>query len=346
MALRAERLPSRLDDAVGHRHQHVVPRLLLKRFAVDGHVEVRSRTRPAERLPIRAVAVRKNFYSYATAAEQNDTSLEHYLDRRVEASAGPAIARIVHGGTDHDDLDAAGRFATIQLVRSPRFRELDELAEEALGPLLAGMDAVNAYRAGQPPGAWDSDETQRIFDEAHRNPPSEYRVALDRNSRIRVLVRHANQLLDRAHDLTWSVAEASRPVFCLSDSPAVLFNPNLPVGGFGGFDVGPEDELRLPLSPQHLLLGVRRHLGPRRFSAPRDLVVSTNELLARECSDALFVAPGTLPLGNLTLAPTSPRLPTPTITLRPHDGPSTKPTFPQLTDAELRQIIAGTDPPN
>lgn len=138
---------------MGHRHQHVVPRSLLKHFAVDGQVEVRSRSRATEVLPVAAVAVRKNFYSYETTSNQNDTSLEHYLDRRVEAGAGAAIARLIDGSTAHADLEAAGRFAMIQLVRSPRFRELDELAEDAVGPLVAGMDAVTACQAGQPPAS-------------------------------------------------------------------------------------------------------------------------------------------------------------------------------------------------
>lgn len=319
--------------------------MLLRHFAVDGQVEVRSRTRAAELLPVAAVAVRKNFYSYETTSTPNDTSLEQYLDRRVEAGAGAAISRLISGAADDADLEAAGRFAMVQLVRSPRFRELDELATEAVGPLLAGMDAVSAYRVGRRSEEWNEEEAQRVFYEAHRNPPPEYLVASDRNSRIRVLIRHADQLLEAATGLTWSLAEAASPVLCLSDSPAVLFNPNMPVGGFGGFDVGPEDEVRLPLSPRHVLLGVRRHFGPRRFPALRDLVVSTNELLARECNDALYITPGTSPLGNIALAPMSPRLPTPTITFRPSDGPPTQPVFRELGDAELRRMIDDTDSP-
>ena len=103
---------------MAHRHQHVVPRLLLRHFAVDDEVEVRSRTRATRVLNISNVAVLKHFYSYETGSTKYDTGLERYLDDRVESGAGATILRLLDGSIDDADFEAAGRFAVVQLARS------------------------------------------------------------------------------------------------------------------------------------------------------------------------------------------------------------------------------------
>ena len=86
-------------------------------------------------------------------------------------------------------------------------------------------------------------------------------------------------------------------------------------------------------------------ISARRGFPPRDLVVTTNELLARECRDALFVMPGTEPLGETSLALTSPRLPEPTITLGRSKGRASAPSFRNIIDEELGEILEGTQRP-
>lgn len=319
----------------------------MRHFAVNGDVEMWTRTGLRKPVGVADAAVIKHFYSYASDVAGRDTTLEQYLDAQVEADAGARINRIVSGCAGSGDLDAAGRFAMFQLARSPRFRELDEKLEERLGPLLAGFDAVSAFRQQNPELDWDEEQVRRIFDDAQANPSPAYTPSRDRNSRIRVFVRHADRLAARAAELAWSVAEHPRPVFCLSDSPAVLFDPTLDPLGFGGFEVKPTVELRLPLSPRHVLLGVvpDHQIGPRHFMATDEMAVSTNRLVARECRHAAFIKPGTTPLGDIVLAPTPPPLPEPTITMQPRHGPPSNPAFPEIIDDRLRDIIDASETP-
>lgn len=335
-----------LHSEVGtKKRHHQVPKFLLKQFAVNGEVVMVPRHGGRRTVSITSVAVQEHFYSFEDGEGNRITELEDYLADEVDGPAAPAIKRIVSGTFTADDLAVASRFVAFQLVRSPRFRHLDQLFAESVGPILAGADAVSAWRkANTADGAIDERVARRLFDTARAAPPVAYTPVPDRNRDIRILLRTAERLLDECAHLEWALAVTSQPSLCMSDSPAVIFSPTVPLGAFPGFRAGGANEIRLPLSPRHLLLGAARRIGPDRFTAPKQLIVTTNHLLAHECRYALIVTPGVDLPGDPRPSPQPPGLPEPTITLAAGDAERvTTPSYPPIRDSRLRKIVDSTE---
>lgn len=329
------------------RH-HQVPRFLLRQFAIDG--EVIQLRRDGQRKPVSVsnAAVQEHFYSFIGADGVRISELEDYFADAVDGLAAPAIRRIVTSDWTLEDLRVASRFAAFQIVRSPAFRHRDEQLNAVMGPMLAGFDAAAQYLQELGDDSEFDERTARlVFDAARADPPAEYLSVATRESQIRMLVRTAEQVLKEFEGLVWSVGVADTPSFCCSDSPAVIFKPGMAAGGLGGFTVGSGGEVRLPLSPRHVLVGSAIHLGPLQFQASREFVVSTNVLLAQECRYMIVLPPGGVAPGDPRPARRPPPLPEPTITIKldmealvpraPSVGQ-----FPPLSDPRLRSLIDAT----
>lgn len=320
------------------RH-HTVPRFLLREFAVDGHVVAVRRDGSRRRTPISSATVESHFYSFEDGGGQRVPELELYLDEAVESPTAPALRRIVGGAFDESDLALAGGFLAFQLVRSPRFRSIDAALASSIGPILAGVDGVKEWVSATGT-EFDEATAQRIFDNRRAHASDPYVVQPGRNTYIRLLVRTVDRLLSEFGALQWAVAVANKPVFITSDSPAVVFHPNVPAGGFAGFKVREDNEFRLPISPRHLLIGSMHRLGGAVFPASEELAVTTNRLLARECDKAILFMPGCVPAGDPRLGPTAPGLPEPSITLSAGDPDAeTVIAYPSISDPRLRRIV-------
>jgi hypothetical protein len=329
---------------VAKTRNHVVPKFLLKQFAVDGHVMVVLRDGAQRPASIRSAAVEEHFYSFKDAEGRRLPLLEDYLDREVENLAAPAIKRIVEGAYGHEDMSVAGRFLVFQLVRSPRFRTIDIALAATIGPLLAGIDHVHAWKVGSPGAATADDDTlAQVFEEGRANADGAYTSQPDANSHVRLLILTAERLLRDIEDVQWALAVSDTPGFITSDSPAVVFNPTIAEGGFAGFSAGSGNEFRLPLSPRHLLVGCRHHLGPTVFAATTELIADTNRLLARECSHAIIVPPGLNPPGDPRPGKSPPTFPEPTVKITASDSSEVSaPSYPLIRDPQLRKIVERT----
>lgn len=321
------------------RH-HTVPRFLLREFAVDGHVVAVRRDGSRRHTPISSATVESHFYSFEDSAGARVPELELYLDEAVESPTAPALKRIAAGVCDESDLAIAGRFLAFQLVRSPRFRSIDLALAGSIGPILAGVDGVKEWASSANGDEFDEATARGIFDNRRARASGAYVAEPGRNTFIRLLVRTVDRLLSEFGALQWAVAVADKPVFITGDSPAVVFHPNVPAGGFGGFKVREDNEFRLPISPRHLLVGSIHRLGSAVFPATEELAVTTNELLARECDQTILIMPGSTPAGDPRLGPTAPRLPEPSITLSAGDpNAETAIVYPPITDPRLRRIV-------
>lgn len=325
-----------MTSKAGH---HTVPRFLLRQFAVDGHVVEVRRDGRQHRTPISSATVQSHFYSFEDRAGRRVSELEVYLDEEVESPAAPALKRLVAGEVNEADLALAGRFLAFQLVRSPRFRSIDSALAKSLGPILAGVDGVSEHVSSSG-SSFEATMARRIFDDGRARASGAYVSEPGRETFIRLLVRTADRLLCEFGALKWAVAVADKPVFITSDSPAVVFNPTLPVGGFAGFKVREDNEFRLPISPRHLLVGSMHRLGGTVLPATEELAVTTNQLLARECDKAILYMPGSVPAGDPRLSPVAPALPEPSITLNEGEpGHQTVVSYPAISDARLRRIV-------
>lgn len=325
------------------RHQHIVPKLLLRQFADDDlRVVMRSRSGLRKSIGIRSAAAKAHFYSYIDSTGAHDPALEHFLADEVDSPAGPAIRRLVDGTAQTPDLEAVSRFVAWQIARSPAFRHLAESAGVALGPMLAGFDAVSAWRRQHPDEPWSEEVAKLLWTEARENAPPEYQWQPDRNADIRLTIRQADKSLGELLRVRWCVAERPENVLVIGDSPAVLFKPAALVDSFGGVTVDSATQVMLPLSPRHLLLGFDSGLGGSRIPLTDDMARLSNVEQAKACQQAVFSRPDSLPLGAIVLAPVPPTLPEPSVTMAPSSGRATKIEFEPVGDPALEALIART----
>lgn len=323
---------------------HQTPRFLLRRFATGELIEMRHRTEATRPVGTRDAAAQKHFYSYINEDGTRSVDVEDHLSEHVENVAAPIVRSLAAGtGPVQPDALALARFWAFQIVRSPRFREIDRQAAAQIGPMLAGFDAVSAVFDGDNGAKWDEEAAIELHAAAAADASEEYLAAPTTNSEIRIMLRWVDDLEAKLASLTWAVAEADRPVFCTSDNPVVMFRPTKDLAGFHGISPDTEAEVRVALDPTHVLLGTAHGFGPDRFPATKQLIVDTNRSTARECQNAIFYLPGTIPAGDLQLAPQPPRLPTPRIAMRPNPGGGTTDTaYPAQRDERLAAIIDAT----
>jgi hypothetical protein len=325
------------------KRHHQVPRLLLGTFATDGKVDMRLRSGELnEGVSLSSVAVQEHFYAYFDTEGIRNNEIETYLAVDVESPFAPVLRDLVAGGDVGNHPDLLARFVAWQIARTARFRSLDNLLAERLGPLLAGIDATSAWADGHD-GDWSEEEAQQVFDGARAEPPAAYQVTGDVNTSLRVMMRFADRLEPSLLSARWCIAEADTDVFVLGDNPVELFRPGLVAGGFGGFGFNADTEIRMPLSPRHVLLGSNGLLSGSRILATRDLITSVNEGQARWCLRALFACPGSRTFRALDLAIQPEPLPEPTIRLSRSDGSNpTNLEFPPLNDQRVDVIVTRT----
>lgn len=319
-----------------------MPKLLLRAFSCDGKVEMRLRTGDSKVVGLVSAAVQEHFYAYFDANGVRNNEIETHLATQIDDPFAPVLRDLIAGGCVEDAATVA-RFVAWQIARSPRFRATDAELAERLGPLLAGMDAASAWAAAEDESDWSEEGARAAFDAARADPPAAYRATADINSSLRLMLRQATQVEEGLRVAHWCVAVADRDVFVLGDSPVELFRPNLPTGGFGSFSFTPDSEVRMPLSPRHVLLGSISPLSSPRIEASPQLIASVNDGQSRSCLRALFARPGSDTIDRVQLALRPAALPEPTIRLRPGTpGAQTVVEFPRLDDPILDEIIRRT----
>lgn len=325
------------------KRHHQVPVFYLRRFANGEQIQVVTRRGRRATAGIRDAAVAEHFYSYVRGDGTRATDVEAFLAEDVDSPSAPAFDRLALGAITADAIQRVVRFMAFQVVRSPRFRDLDRQLGEHLGPILYGFDTVReAFNEGSG-RSWNDDEAQTIFERARADPPTEYTRKPDVNSSIRIMLRWIERLEGTLRGFKWCVAVADEPVLITIDNPVAIFRPAAHPSAFHGVQPDEASEVRFPLDPQHLLLGAKHALGQGRIRATDELVLTTNALLCRECCHAAFHKPGTEPMEGLRLAPTPPALPEPTIHMRPNPGaPDTPAEFPELADHRLADLIERT----
>jgi hypothetical protein len=302
------------------------------------------RRRAGESKPVGldSAAVKEHFYSYFDADGIRNNEIETYLAQNVDDPFARILKKLT-AGENVDDTDALARFVAWQVARSPRFRAIDEELTERFGPMLAGFDRTTAWARSRDHADWSEDEALAVFGAARSDPPSAYRLSADINSSLRIMIRQAERLAEDLRDAHWCVAIADRDSFILGDSPVELFRPELRPGAFGGFQFRPDTEIRMPLSPRHVLLGSVAGLSADQIAATQDLVASVNDGQSRSCLHALFGRPGSVALGAVDLAVRPAPLPEPTISVAPGTpGARTTIDFPLLDNSVLEAIIDRT----
>lgn len=303
---------------------------------------MRLRTGESKPVGINSAAVQEHFYAYFDSSGTRNNEIELYLATEVDDRFAPVLRRLTVDGSD-DDGEIVARFVAWQVARSPRFRAVDAELAERLGPILAGIDATVTWARVRSGVEWSEEQARAVFERARAEPPEGYRVTAGTNSSLRLMLRQATRLEEALREARWCVAVADRDEFILGDSPIELFRPGLPLGAFGGFQFTSDTEVRMPLSPRHVLLGSVSRLSAERIDATPDLVASVNSGQSRSCLRALFARPGSASLGTVELAVQPAPLPEPTIRLGPGTpGARSVIDFPLLNDAVLDEIIDRT----
>ena len=161
--------------------------------------------------------------------------------------------------------DCLRRLLAHQLVRTATFRLLDAHLTQHLLPALMASEVVGASqeRVGRPV---TSQEKQRIFETALRNPP-DISELLDPRMSLRIQLRQADRITEQLRERSLVLLRAPRPLLMLSDNGAIVRH-----AGSTPYHLRPpilpEDaDVWAPLAPHLLLVATSRPHG----YADRDL---------------------------------------------------------------------------
>jgi hypothetical protein len=321
------------------KHQHTVPRTLLRGFSDErGFVTMRRRNGSVQRVPTSGATVRKMFYTFYDSSGQASNAVEDWLGEQVEDSAGPVLQRLREGQQPTpEDRPALARLAVAGLLRTATVASYLEQMDRHLGPFLLVHGVLVRHEVD---AAALSRTDLELLQEAATD--AWQRVTRDDTAaRLRTMIRKFDELVLEVTDWVWSVQASPEDILVTSDAPVATFT----VASQGWHGILPAGSpLMLPVSPRHLLYAEKYPLaGVSDYSLDAPLAKVVNEAIAREADDAVFMHPAMdWPL-DLVLASTPPALPTPTVTWG-RSGSATEPrtfpaTHPPVQDPSVQALL-------
>lgn len=231
----------RLGELEKTKNQHYVPQLYLRRWAVDGLVQmtvVDRRQPPLVPQPSKEIGKRRNLYSLPPDDSTMGPPLrwiEKHLSR-IEGESERHLAELERHGlgvvTDVDLKRDLSVFLGIQMTRTPSNREralvLVEAPDRAKRPFYPGMSDT---------------EFQAMIDRTEKDPKRE---ALNL-----MLLDVRNVVAGSLFRREWAVVETNAPLLTCDDPVVLVGGGNFP-RGFGGVTFS--SVVMYPLNPTRLLV--------------------------------------------------------------------------------------------
>lgn len=251
------------------RRHHYCPASYLASFASPQHRDgrlfvldlARGKSRPST--PDKE-GHERDFYRIEPADPSTDPNAIETEIGKIEASAAPAIRRVIESGSppsNSDDFTELMNFLGLLGVRVPAKRRRWAGFQEKIYKMIMQMTAANEQllksavaraRAADPSlGEADYEKFKSFVD------GDEYTVETHQNDLILTMLQQAGTLTELLARRRWHVATASGDeTFVTSDDPVHL-RWIRPIGGFRppGYGLG-NTEVKVALSPRTLLIGV------------------------------------------------------------------------------------------
>lgn len=292
------------------KRPHFIPATYLRAWGDDDEVAVRRRSamRPY-RANVTNVAVEAGLYGNGTVGRSREE-----MFGLLEASwfeLRDALTTL--GGNISTEMRSrVSLFAGIQLNRTrERLAQVEFLSSFAAfsSRRPVAKEDIRAFLTERwlkfPPsdsevdGAW----TMAAFAQSKGDPPSKDDI-------MAMLLNIAvSEIAPRLASYHWTVEYCRKPLLFTSDRPVMAWRPRSPRDNYEGVGIQNADEIRMPLTPHHLLVirptgidgGIMR-VQPRRFER-------INTAIGSSCYEFVVAAPNRIDkLELLTLAPHRPVL--------------------------------------
>ena len=278
----------------GTKRPHFVPACYLRSWAdADDKVAVRRRDGTKAFTPnVINVAVDAGIYGRGNAAQTQ----EKVFGQLEEMWPDLRAALIAHGGAVTADVrSTVSLFMAVQQGRTrdqiaraeflnsfAQFSSRRPVTREDMRAFLAERYLRFEPSAREVEGAW----TIAFVALNNGEPPGKDEV-------MRILLGIASkEIAPRLCKFHWTVEHCRRPILFTSDRPVMCWRPRSAKDEYEGIGVDTADEIRMPLTPQDLLV-IRRQVGlnggieqvqPRRFER-------VNAAVASQCKDFIVTTP-------------------------------------------------------
>lgn len=267
-------------------HTHVIPRVYLRRFAVDGELIACRPGGQPELLGVPVVGVRKRFYTLRLADGRGTNQVENSLGM-LEGAVQSAFTAIDRGelplGSETKAVMA--EFIGTQMARGVAYREMR-----------------NAH--AQQNESWLRERVRELFIE---HAPAERHTDADdyagqydlsrlseRNVQIRAAIGTGQILANTLVNMRWTTIRFAGPMLLSSDQPIVCW-----LGPHRASPWGPwaATEIRVPLSPSLALVATWDDGPDPAKPIDGDLLnaLSVNHYTRRQAVDWVYWMPGNRP---------------------------------------------------
>lgn len=272
---------------MGNVRSHIVPKLWLRPWAVEGHVDLlpAGRTSPLKRTGLKRAVAELNYYPAAYRER-----IEGFLNE-IESPAATAMRSI--GDTwplPFQEKFTVAHLVALQLVRGPNVRDWHELKiDEERNPLLQRLNERFPHHRPSP-------VLERQVDQAIES------LKADATVRDQFVLDVKDKIAGALASMHWTLVEFGSPRLATSDDPVVPWSVD---DRSLSRTPGPRDisrglteclEIWTPLTPQRLLLmtWLDREADLRR-SAPVHLAATCNAFMRDQAIEHWVATPGRRP---------------------------------------------------
>lgn len=293
------------------KRHHVVPEFYLKRFSLDGEIELVARDDPKDVVctGVSAALAQKHFYSIDTD-EGRDTIVEKMFASKIEGPGARAIARVIDDRRPSILPGLRGpiaAFLAFQFVRGPAARQSAVEFFKASSLKVARMvtpEIVQEELSRQ--GEFiSSDEANELVQFA-QGDQYKMEVSSEANVHLGMALKAALNLVQLFLERSWTVLEFATPALLTGDEPVALVGSSLSPGEAVG--AGDAQEVIFPTDPWHALVLHRPDQGRNedRYSGSQKMADIINAHVAFSCHRFLVRYPGTDPLRGRAIAKKAP----------------------------------------
>lgn len=324
------------------RQQHTVARAYLSGFADQRRmVYMLRRSGVRTRVAITNATVRRDFYTYIDDTGEANESIERWMAESIEGPAADPLKSAcasVQPQPSAEDVRDLARFVAVSLMRTATVRSYLQQMDTHFNPtlLLAALAKENDYRLVD---LSQSDRQQLLAAISDALSASKKDTAWEQRSRLRTMLRKADELMTVLATWHWRLDEATTDCLITADVPVATLTSQSTTGWRGILPSG--SSLFLPVSPRRLLVASPVPLFTSG-AVSAQLASRVNTELCRNARDAVYINPAMPWPSGLTLAAQGPTLPSPTISWRaskPDSTPTFPVTYPSVADPEIATLL-------
>lgn len=235
------------------RRQHTVAKTYLSGFAnQQGVVAMYRRDGVASPVAIADATVRRDFYTFVDDRGEPNEAVEDWMAASVEHPSAGILGRVRSSSQlTREERGDLARFVAVSLLRTATVRSYFKQIDSHTRPWF--VLAAAAKKAGYSLLDFPAPERQRLLTAtAHALSSIETDNDSEQRSRLRTLLRKADEIQRTLATWYWRLDEATTDCLLTADAPVATLLSR-PSAGWGGI-LPPDSVVALPVSPRRLLV--------------------------------------------------------------------------------------------